>query len=125
MIPYVTGTCHIIIGKGNGGDASSFHLRSFLCFGFSVSTTRKAIHVALGGDTATSQTVGLIDAGKPRSDHWCLSDTQINAADRSMSGSRRTIQVQEEDKRRLLVRLMKRNGLQSVYAVIKLCWTTY
>ncbi|KAG5386721.1 hypothetical protein IGI04_038191 [Brassica rapa subsp. trilocularis] len=51
MIPYVTGTCHIIIGKGNGGDASSFHLRSFLCFGFSVSTTRKAIPVALGGSS--------------------------------------------------------------------------
>ncbi|KAH0913145.1 hypothetical protein HID58_036466, partial [Brassica napus] len=53
---------------------------------------------------------GDISNGKPRSDHWCLSDTQINAADRSMSGSRRTIQVQEEDKRRLLVRLMKRSG---------------
>ncbi|WZZ62928.1 hypothetical protein YC2023_063035 [Brassica napus] len=29
MIPYVTGKCHTIIGKGNGGDASSFHLLSF------------------------------------------------------------------------------------------------
>ncbi|WZZ81539.1 hypothetical protein YC2023_102111 [Brassica napus] len=46
MIPYVTGTCHTIIGKSNGGDASSFHLLSFLSFGFSVSTTRRAIPLA-------------------------------------------------------------------------------
>ena len=51
LIPYVTGTCHIIIGKCNGGDASSFHFLSFLSFGFSVSTTTKAIPLALGGSS--------------------------------------------------------------------------
>uniref|UniRef100_A0A0D3C5T0 No apical meristem-associated C-terminal domain-containing protein n=1 Tax=Brassica oleracea var. oleracea TaxID=109376 RepID=A0A0D3C5T0_BRAOL len=54
------------------------------------------------GKITASQTVGLIDAGKPRSD-YC----------RYMSGSRRTIQVQDEDKRRLLLRLMKRSWLNT------------
>uniref|UniRef100_A0A0D3AKW8 No apical meristem-associated C-terminal domain-containing protein n=1 Tax=Brassica oleracea var. oleracea TaxID=109376 RepID=A0A0D3AKW8_BRAOL len=35
----------------NGGDASSFHFLSFLSFGFSVSTTTKAIPLALGGSS--------------------------------------------------------------------------
>ncbi|KAF3608607.1 hypothetical protein DY000_02051236 [Brassica cretica] len=68
MIPYVTGTCHTISGKGNGGDASSFHLLSFLSFGFSVSTTRRAIPLALGGSSLvdSSATSPLVEEGKKR-----------------------------------------------------------
>ncbi|KAF2556558.1 hypothetical protein F2Q68_00018145 [Brassica cretica] len=53
---------------GNGGDASSFHLLSFLSFGFSVSTTRRAIPLALGGSSLvdSSATSPLVEEGKKR-----------------------------------------------------------
>ncbi|KAF3486369.1 hypothetical protein F2Q69_00055003 [Brassica cretica] len=128
MIPYVTGTCHIIIGKGNGGDASSFHLLSFLSFGFSVSTTTKAIPLALGGsslvDSSAAPRRRLLSSRKEKCDVsidgfargkmtaiWVESGGDTTTSKRRyMSGSRRTIQVQDKDKRRLLLRLMKRNA---------------
>ena len=120
MIPYVTGTCHTIIGKGNGGDASSFHLLSlqkpsrrregrflWLSVALLSSTPRRRLlssrkekcDVSIDGSargrmtviwmeslswwlsSAMSQTVGLVDEGKRRSDNWWLSETQINAAE--------------------------------------------
>ncbi|KAF3484781.1 hypothetical protein F2Q69_00055004 [Brassica cretica] len=135
MIPYVTGTCHIIIGKDNSGDTSSFHLLSFLSFGFSVSTTTKAIPLALGGSSLVDSlaTSPLVEEGKRRRSYrWLCSrkdDGDLGGElvairrrlkrCRYMSGSRRTIQVQDEDKRRLLLRLMKRQEVDGLRRVIQ------